>query len=81
MTVTELLDMPFDENGEKEYRRGYLSGFLAALDYVAEGKDIDWLYRFRDQVLNSWSITGAGATIEPPLPSDYRETDEGFIQL
>jgi hypothetical protein len=81
MTINELLNMPFDAKSEEEYRRGYLDGFLAALDYVSEGKDIEWLYRFRNQVLTSWSTTDPDKLIEPPQPGYYLETDEGFVQL
>lgn len=80
-TTAELLDMKFDATGEREYRRGYMDGFLAALDYVDEGKDIAWLYRFRDFVLDAWATGDCSEGVEPPLPGRYLETDEGFVEL
>ncbi len=81
MNVEELMGLEFDEGGEREYRRGYLDGMLAALDYAAEGKDIGWLYRFRDFVVEPWACDDCGRLVEPPLPGHYLETDEGWVKL
>ena len=79
-TADEILAGAFPpEPAEEAYRRGYLDGFLAALDYVSEGKDIEWLYRFRNQVLNSWSATDTDHLIEPPQPATIWRLMKGLF--
>ncbi|RIK40330.1 MAG: hypothetical protein DCC55_15490 [Chloroflexi bacterium] len=81
MNADELLNTNFDTNPEQEYRRGYLDGFLAVLEYADDGNDLEWLRRFHEQVLWSWLKTGTDDLIPPPLPEEYSETDKGFIRL
>lgn len=81
MRVDELLKAEFDEGHEREYRRGDLDGMPAALDYAGEGKGIDWLYRFRDFVIEPWAYGDCGQVVEPPLPDHYLETEEGWVKL
>lgn len=69
------------EEQEREFRRGYLDGMLAALDYIDEGKDIGWLYRFRDYVVDPWALGDCSEIVEPPLPDFYLETDSGWVRL
>jgi len=69
MRVDELLKAEFDEGHEREYRRGYLDGMSAALDYAGEGKGIDWLYRFRDFVIDPWAYGDCGKWLRRPCPT------------
>lgn len=71
-----------EETADQAYRRGYLAGYLAALDYAGEGKDLAWLYRFRQQVLEQWAYNSPLTDDHPaPLPGHYVETEDGWIHL
>jgi hypothetical protein len=80
-TVEELRNMEFSTEHEEGFRRGYLEGMLSALDYISDdGLDVNQLYRFWEQVLDTWAFGNCSQVVEPPSPNDYEETDEGFTK-